>query len=171
MASSESYCPSWLNGMGLPTTMRCVRRPSRPTSRGRNATRALRLIREMPWNNRLLRPREIYGHHRRFRHADNGGDIRVPGVVRHPFVGQGKTGDRAGGENAQNPALPQPGNHLAHAGKVFAPGVLILIHVHLDEPGIQLPAQESCSLTRMRTSSLTRVSSSPNIMPSDKPCG
>lgn len=35
-------------------------------------------------------PREIYGHHRRFRHADNGGDIRVPGIVRHPFVGQGK---------------------------------------------------------------------------------
>ena len=50
-------------------------------------------------------PREIYGHYRRFRHADNGGDIRVPGVVRHPFVGQGKAGDRAGGENAQNPAL------------------------------------------------------------------
>ena len=83
----------------------------------------------------------MHGNHRRLRHADDGGDVRVPGIVRHPLVGQGKAGGRAGGENAQHAALPQPGDHLAHAGEILALGVLILVHVHLDQPGFQLLAQ------------------------------
>ena len=86
-------------------------------------------------------PREIYRNHSSLRQPDNGGNIGIPRIIRHPLVGQGKTGSRSGGENAQHAALTQPRNHLPHSGKVLALGVLILVHVHLDQPGFQFLAQ------------------------------